>query len=157
MGKIGNKFLFFTCPSRKVPEAAEASGIKRFTNPRFALQPELTTLRSTFANAHYGSYLLLVLEIITIQLKLINFDTVSSHFKFQLRLAYTTKVLTLSRLIGYQVARCRNHSRGHQPKPPAHRRKKRGGQLKTWMTTLKKDLVCVSGPDVFGLRRRSQD
>ncbi len=41
--------------------------------------------------------------------------------------------------------------------PPANWRKKRGGLLKTWMTTLKEDLACLSGPDVFGLRRWNRD
>ncbi len=43
------------------------------------------------------------------------------------------------------------------PDPPAHWRKKCGGQLKTWMTTLKEDLARLSGPDVFGLRRWNRD
>ncbi len=37
------------------------------------------------------------------------------------------------------------------PEPPAHWRKKRGGQLKTWMTTMKEDLARLSGPAVYGL------
>ncbi len=36
-------------------------------------------------------------------------------------------------------------------------RQKRGGQLKTWMTTLKEDLARLREPDVFGLRRRNRD
>ncbi len=43
------------------------------------------------------------------------------------------------------------------PEPPAHWRKRRGDQLKTWMTTLKEDLARLSGPDVFGLRRWNRD
>ena len=43
------------------------------------------------------------------------------------------------------------------PEPPAHWRKKRGGQLKTWLSTLKEDLARLSGPDVFGLRRWNRD
>ncbi len=43
------------------------------------------------------------------------------------------------------------------PEPPAQWRKKRGGQLKTWMTTLKEDLARLSGPDVFRLRRWNRD
>ncbi len=38
-----------------------------------------------------------------------------------------------------------------------HWRKKRGSQLKTWMTTLKEDLARISGPAVYGLRRWNQD
>ncbi len=38
-----------------------------------------------------------------------------------------------------------------------HWRKKRGDQLKTWMTTLKEDLARLSGPAVYGLRRWNQD
>ncbi len=41
--------------------------------------------------------------------------------------------------------------------PPVHRRKKRGGQLKTWKTTSKEDLARLSGPAVYGLRRWNQD
>ncbi len=41
--------------------------------------------------------------------------------------------------------------------PPVHWRKKRGGQLKTWMTTLKEDLARLSGPVVYGLRRWNRD
>ncbi len=37
--------------------------------------------------------------------------------------------------------------------PPVHWRKERGGKLKTWMTTLKKDPAHLGGPAVFGLRR----
>ncbi len=38
-----------------------------------------------------------------------------------------------------------------------HWRKKRGGQLKTWPTTLKKDLARLSGPVVYGPRRWNRD
>ncbi len=51
----------------------------------------------------------------------------------------------------------RNHYEVINPEPPAHWRKKRGGQLKTWMTTLNGDLARLSGPDVFGLRRLNRD
>ncbi len=43
------------------------------------------------------------------------------------------------------------------PEPPAHWHKKRGNQLKGWMTTDEKDLAHISGPDVFGLRRWNRD
>ncbi len=43
------------------------------------------------------------------------------------------------------------------PEPTVHWRKKRGGQLKTWMTTLKEDLARLSGPAVYRLRRWNQD
>ncbi len=43
------------------------------------------------------------------------------------------------------------------PEPPVQWRKKRGGQLKTWMTTMKEDLARLSGPAVYGLRRWNQD
>ncbi len=43
------------------------------------------------------------------------------------------------------------------PKPPVHWRKKRGGQLKTWMITLKEDLARLGGPEDFGLRRWNRD
>ncbi len=43
------------------------------------------------------------------------------------------------------------------PRPPVHGRKKRGGQLKTWMTTLKEGLARLRGPAVYGLRRWNQD
>ncbi len=43
------------------------------------------------------------------------------------------------------------------PESSAHWRNKRGGQLKTWMTTLKEDLLRLSGPDVFALRRWNRD
>ncbi len=43
------------------------------------------------------------------------------------------------------------------PEAPVHWRKKRGGQLKTWMTTLKEDLARLSGPAVYGLRRLNQN
>ncbi len=43
------------------------------------------------------------------------------------------------------------------PEPPAHWRKKRGGQLKTWMTTMKGDLARLSGPAVYDLRRWNRD
>ncbi len=43
------------------------------------------------------------------------------------------------------------------PELPAHWRKKRGVQLKTWMITFKEDLARLSGPDDFGLRRRNRD
>ncbi len=38
------------------------------------------------------------------------------------------------------------------PEPPIYCRKKRDGQLKTWMTTLKDDIARLSGPAVYGLR-----
>ncbi len=43
------------------------------------------------------------------------------------------------------------------PEPPVHWRKRRGGQLKTWMTTMKEDLARLSEPAVNGLRRWNQD
>ncbi len=43
------------------------------------------------------------------------------------------------------------------PEPPVHWRKKRGGQLKTWMTTMKEDPARLSGPAVYGLRRWHRD
>ncbi len=43
------------------------------------------------------------------------------------------------------------------PGPSVHKRKKRGGQRKTWMATLKEDLTRLSGPAVYGLRRWNQD
>ncbi len=36
-----------------------------------------------------------------------------------------------------------------------HWRRKRGGQLKTWLSTLKEDLTRMSGPNVNGPRRRN--
>ncbi len=51
----------------------------------------------------------------------------------------------------------RKHLRVINPEPPAHWRKNRGGQLKTWMTTLKEDLARLSGPDDFGLRPGNRD
>ncbi len=39
------------------------------------------------------------------------------------------------------------------PEPPVLWRKKRGGQLKMWMTTLKEDPASLSGLAVYGLRR----
>ncbi len=39
------------------------------------------------------------------------------------------------------------------PLAPTHWRQKRGGQLMTWLTMLKEDLVRMSGPGVYGLRR----
>ncbi len=41
--------------------------------------------------------------------------------------------------------------------PPAYWRQRRGGQRKTWMTTLKEDLARLSGPDVYDLRRWNRD
>ncbi len=38
-----------------------------------------------------------------------------------------------------------------------HWRKKRGGQLKTWVTTMKEDRARLSGPAVYGLRWWNRD
>jgi len=38
------------------------------------------------------------------------------------------------------------------PLPPAHWRKCCGGQMKTWLSTVKTDMARITGPDVFGLR-----
>ncbi len=43
------------------------------------------------------------------------------------------------------------------PEPSVHWRKKRGDQLKPWMTTLKEDLPRLSRLAVYGLRRWNQD
>ena len=39
------------------------------------------------------------------------------------------------------------------PEPPATWRMRRGGQLKTWATTVKEDLALLSGPAVVGLKQ----
>ncbi len=39
------------------------------------------------------------------------------------------------------------------PVPLTHWRRKRAGQLKTWLTMLKEDLARMSVPNVYGLRR----
>ncbi len=43
------------------------------------------------------------------------------------------------------------------PESPVHLRRKRSGQLKTLMTTLKEDLGGLSGPAVYSLRRLNRD
>ncbi len=43
------------------------------------------------------------------------------------------------------------------PVRPTHWRRKRGGQLKIWLTMLKVDLARMSGPDVYGLRRWNRE
>lgn len=43
------------------------------------------------------------------------------------------------------------------PRPLPGWRKRAGGQLKTWATTLKEDLEPISGPNVVGLRRWKRD
>ncbi len=40
-----------------------------------------------------------------------------------------------------------------KPDLPVHWRKKRGGELKTTMVTLKDDLARLNGPAVYGLQR----
>ncbi len=37
--------------------------------------------------------------------------------------------------------------------PPTYWRRKRGGQLKTWLSMLKEDLTRMSGPKIYRLRR----
>nr|VZI20836.1 unnamed protein product [Spirometra erinaceieuropaei] len=39
------------------------------------------------------------------------------------------------------------------PAPLPHWRRRRGGQLKTWLDTVRQDMEVVLGPSVFGLRR----
>nr|VZI45314.1 unnamed protein product [Spirometra erinaceieuropaei] len=39
------------------------------------------------------------------------------------------------------------------PAPLPHWRRRRGGQLKTWLDTVRRDMEVVLGPSVFGLRR----
>ncbi len=43
------------------------------------------------------------------------------------------------------------------PTPPRTWRRRAGGQLKTWATTIKADLEPISGPRVFGHARWRQD
>ncbi len=43
------------------------------------------------------------------------------------------------------------------PTPPRTWRRRAGGQLKTWATTIKADLEPISGPKVFGHARWRQD
>ncbi len=43
------------------------------------------------------------------------------------------------------------------PVPPTHWRRKRGGQLKTWLTMLKEDLARMCGPGVYGFRRWNRE
>ncbi len=43
------------------------------------------------------------------------------------------------------------------PGPPTHGHRKRGGQLKSWLTMLKEDLARMSGPGVYGLRRWNRE
>ncbi len=43
------------------------------------------------------------------------------------------------------------------PTPPRTWRRRAGGQLKTWATTIKTDLEPISGPRVFGHARRRKD
>ncbi len=43
------------------------------------------------------------------------------------------------------------------PEPTAHLHKKRGGQLKSWMTKLKDDWARLNGPEFFGHRRWNWD
>ena len=39
------------------------------------------------------------------------------------------------------------------PEPPSHWKKRRGGQLRTWLSTVKKDMERLTGPTVYGIRR----
>jgi len=43
------------------------------------------------------------------------------------------------------------------PVPPAHWRKRRGGQRKSWLSTVKQELERTSGPRIFDLRRWKRD
>ncbi len=43
------------------------------------------------------------------------------------------------------------------PTPPRTWRRRTGGQLKTWATTIKADLEPLSGPRVFGYARQKND
>ncbi len=43
------------------------------------------------------------------------------------------------------------------PTPPRTWRRRAGGQLKTWATTIKADLELLSGPRVFGYERWRED
>ena len=43
------------------------------------------------------------------------------------------------------------------PTSPPNRRKRVGGQLKTWASKIKDDLAALSGPQVVGLRRWNRD
>ncbi len=43
------------------------------------------------------------------------------------------------------------------PTPPRTWRRRTGGQLKTWATTIKADLEPISGPRVFGHAQRRKD
>ncbi len=43
------------------------------------------------------------------------------------------------------------------PTPPRTWRRRAGGQLKTWATTIKADLEPISGPRVFGHERWRKD